>query len=372
MMKRFTIIISAVYILTNNLNANITIPEAFRDCAEQINSSLINCSNPEIWQRAIYALNTTLMCIPKSENIQVPEYIVNTCEYGATASWLYLATRSLVKYFIPEITQMEELQSGFQQFLSHDITSFFMTLPTAIVFGALAGWTVPLLLECFIDGIPLVIGSLQGVFDIVKMVIGGIKKWCNTPNWLMVLENKEKDRIRKITETQMIKIKQLQRSTDPDLFQSFLEEFDKKEYENLNWKTRAWRRLTHKPAKYEIKINDDNWEQILTAAYDYQNGESNALVALISRRTDELKSQLEKSRGFLLQGLGQVLGVIQFQINQWNEIASHMMRLTKTTGNVVNISDVYDTSQNLIISKEDLSAALKKMLKEAINEYNMG
>ena len=88
--------------------------------------------------------------------------------YGVIISWIYLATRSLIKSIVPS-TNVNSYSPGiYQSILSHPITLFLIKISTALAFYELFCVHLHWVLTYIIDGIPFGFGLIQFFIDFVK------------------------------------------------------------------------------------------------------------------------------------------------------------------------------------------------------------
>lgn len=206
-------------ILISGINASdITVPDSFKDCSKQISVSLANCTNSEVCKWTLDAVGSVLTCIP-SEAID-PATI---CEYGSTASWIYLAGRCLVKRIFPSISIDDSIRSLPQRFLSSDITALLITIPSALSLAQLAGWKdMPSWVNYLVSFPPFAIGGLQLLFDACKGIRGIFRSCfgCCMPSKEDIAEKNKK--FRKILTEQEVEIHRQVKKIENDPLQQFL------------------------------------------------------------------------------------------------------------------------------------------------------
>lgn len=221
--KCFLYLVLILNISVNCANsADINVSDAFKECAEQINEHLTNCTNFKICNWTIAAVSSVLTCAPPSDTIL--EKIATYCEYGANTAWIYLAGRALAKNIFKSISIDDAMRSKFQRVLSHDITAFVITIPSALSFAQLATWTdMPIWLEYLVSVPPFVIGGLQFLFDGFKGIRGFCRNlfgWCR-PSPRETEERKNK--FREILDSRKLEILQQERELENDSLQKFLD-----------------------------------------------------------------------------------------------------------------------------------------------------
>lgn len=107
---------------------NFVIPKSINSCS----SSFVESLNSSI------GFNATQMILNemgKYYTCKIKDYISQIVfHYGAIISWIYLATRSLIKNTVPLINPNSYSPGICQSILSHPKTSFLITIPTALAF----------------------------------------------------------------------------------------------------------------------------------------------------------------------------------------------------------------------------------------------
>ncbi len=178
-MNRYSLLLVVGYLSFQGVEAcNFTVPDNISGCenitrvlqqvsscdkAEQVLGSFsrsANLSSDTLCLDIINILETTL-------TVSKLEKVAEVIDYIGTGSWLYLATRALLKRYIPCIQRHDILQSRFQRFLSHDITAFVMTAPCVVAFSSLFfnGSVTALIVSLCSSGIPALIGGTQFCLD---------------------------------------------------------------------------------------------------------------------------------------------------------------------------------------------------------------